>query len=86
MRFSLRNTHGATATADDWTCVIGGHLIPAGEQYVSVNYSRERWSGPRANTVTPDEIQDLFYACMQHAPSEDEVIAALRAAGIPVEG
>lgn len=69
------------ATAADWTCVIGDHLIPAGEPYVAVSYSREHRRGLIASPV---ELQDLFYACMQHAPSQDAVIKALQAAGIPV--
>jgi hypothetical protein len=78
----FRNTQ-ATATADDWTCIYGGHLIPIGEPYISVCYSRERYDG---RAVDVDDCGTVFWACMQHAPSEDAVIAALRSAGIPVEG
>lgn len=80
-RLSLRNRQQATATAEDWTCIYGGHLIPAGEPYVSVCYSRERYDG---RAVTVDDCAALFFACMQHAPSEDIVSKALQSAGIPV--
>jgi hypothetical protein len=81
-RSSLRNRRCATITTDDdWTCIYGDHPIPAGEPYIAVNYERDRWDG---RMVTPAEVQDLFYACMQHAPSQDTVIKALQSAGIPV--
>ena len=72
-----------SATTDDWTCIYGDHPIPTGEPYICVSYSQDRWAG---RWVTPGRVQDLFYACMQHAPSEAAVIQALRSAGIPVEG
>lgn len=78
----FRNTQ-ATATSEDWTCSYGGHPIAIGESYISVCYSQERYDG---RAVDVDESGALFFACMQHAPSEDTVIAALRSAGIPVEG
>lgn len=79
MRF-FRNTQ-ATATDNDWTCIYGDHPIAIGELYVSVCYSWERYDG---RGVTVDESAALFFACMQHGPTEEAVIAALQAAGIPV--
>lgn len=71
----------ATATASDWTCIYGDHPIPAEEPYICVSYMRERWDG---REVTVDYADDLLFACLRHAPSQDAVIEALRSAGIPV--
>ena len=56
-----------------------GCVIPYGESYVAVTYSRERWDG---DAVTVDTCAIALLVCMQHAPAFAGVIAALQTAGI----
>lgn len=63
------------------TCMYGDHPIPDGEPYVTINYHHERWDGHAADV---DHAADILYACLRHAPSEEAVVRALRAAGMPV--
>ena len=82
MRFGFRQQRNPADFVEVGTCMYGEHPIPAGDLYVSVLYSRERYDGQAA--VTVDECGALLFACMQHAPSEEAVIHALRWWGMPV--
>ena len=84
MRFSLRNARPADGTVPPGICMYGRHQIPAGEPFIAIDYSQVHT--PDGVNVDVEDTGTLLFACMRHAPSEDEVIAALRAAGIPVEG
>jgi hypothetical protein len=64
--------------------MYGRHPIPAGQPFIAIDYSQVRT--PDGVNVDVDDTGTLLFACMQHAPSEDTVLAALRSAGIPVEG
>ena len=83
----FRNREAAQPADTAWNgplpgiCMYGYHAIPDGTPYITIAYSRERFDG---QAVDVDDSGVLLFTCLEHAPSEEQVVQALAAAGMPV--